>query len=834
MVKIWLTSLILAAGNLFPLDQDPTRHAKPPCLSLFSPAHSTKLNAANVAVELNLDLDALYTTGAKCISLPSMPFVQLTDLQRSARVGDSQVWQAQLRGGNGQQALFTVRDQALSAMIYLDGVTWRVSAEPDGRHLLYAIDDQSFVVENPHIDEAFKLPNTAHDQDTPTAPLQPPVGPDAPTVLHRGVQDDGSSVDVLIAYTAAARDGAGGSDQINALIDAAIAQTNVAFQNSGIRPRVNLVHKVLTAYTESGSSSGDLAQLANKADGVLDEVHALRDTHAADLVMLIVETAPGCGISYIGSQTSAPSAGFGVVVRSCMLDNHSLAHEIGHAFGAGHDRGSIDTSASFAFGYGAPNSSFRTIMAYAAACKTRCSRIPYFSNPAISYNGQPTGVTEGTATGANNAKAINASALNIANYRAGVGSLSCVNLETLATGPGRISLDRQFDCNNNTQYISGTLVNVSAIPDTNASFGGWSGAVSGSAPSQAVLLNGSKQIAAKFDTCLPVTSAVTGGSGSVMITPAANCGNGSGYTPGTKVTFKAVLNPGSSFKQWSGQYTGTQLEWSTILEQPINVLATLDGCVTVFSRTVGAGSIDIAPPPNCENGRSYLPGTIITAKAIASTGTTFAGWDRADTTIVNPLIFAVNADTMLAARFGVAAGNTSADSAKSSKLKLECNPLCGIFLPMVQASGDAAGMRRTLAKPTNVVRTISSKLAYNDVLWTNEIASDESSIQVCKGSAGTSSVWFRLVPPKSGELKIETTGSNYATRIGVWHETGAMLQMIGCSQLAPNDRPANLALEVQQGLSYLIAVADTIQNEDGSNLIGRTGGRLQFRLEMTP
>ena len=54
-------------------------------------------------------------------------------------------------------------------------------------------------------------------------------------------------------------------------------------------------------YTESGNMGTDLSRLTSTFDGIMDEVHVLRDTHGADLVMLITD-----GRDYCCGTKSAP------------------------------------------------------------------------------------------------------------------------------------------------------------------------------------------------------------------------------------------------------------------------------------------------------------------------------------------------------------------------------------------------------------------------------------------------------------------------------------------------------------------------------------------------
>ena len=106
----------------------------------------------------------------------------------------------------------------------------------------------------------------------------------------------GVTIDVAVVYTPAAREAAGGTAAIEALIDLMVAETNGAYEKSGVQHRLVLVVRSEVPYEETGDSDVDLDRLAEPADGYMDDVHALRARVGADLVHLIVD-AEGADVS---------------------------------------------------------------------------------------------------------------------------------------------------------------------------------------------------------------------------------------------------------------------------------------------------------------------------------------------------------------------------------------------------------------------------------------------------------------------------------------------------------------------------------------------------------
>lgn len=234
------------------------------------------------------------------------------------------------------------------------------------------------------------------------------------------------TIDVMVVYTTKARSEMGSDAAIRSLIDTAVEEANLAYANSGVSQRLRLVHAQEVTYDEDnlGTETADktfslaLARLRSTNDGHMDEIHAVREQHAADLVALIIKrTTISCGIGYVGTPPRE-SSGFSVTDRGC-VPNLTFAHELGHNMGLMHDRLNSTSAglSSYSYGYQDPGGEFRTIMAYSDGCAGRCTRIQRFSNPEIPYLGKPTGIAIDQSDSAYAARTLNESALMVANIR---------------------------------------------------------------------------------------------------------------------------------------------------------------------------------------------------------------------------------------------------------------------------------------------------------------------------------------------------------------------------------------------------------------------------------
>lgn len=383
------------------------------------------------------------------------------EMQEDLGNGQS-TWVGHAKGDKSNRVVIAMSDDAFAGTFTYQGRLFKLEPRPDGKHVVSEVSPLD--------------PAPEHD---PIPVYDARSGGSETTSGDATSGDSGDLViDVLVAYTSAvkARYGEAGA---KALVLQAVAETNQAYANSGIKTRLNLVHSTAVDYDESDSMLTDLSRLRSTNDNHLDELHTLRDTYGADLVSLIASQPGYCGLAYRMTYLSPSfaSSAFSVIHHSCATGYYSFGHELGHNQGLHHDIEAAGSSRSlypYAYGYQEPFASFRTIMAY--NCQGGCKRVNHFSNPDVNYKDKPTGI-DGAA---DNARTIDESAPIVANFRQSVTvqlapeAPSSLHAENLVLG--RVSLTWVDNADDESGYRieravdGGAFSTIASLPENSTEF----------------------------------------------------------------------------------------------------------------------------------------------------------------------------------------------------------------------------------------------------------------------------------------------------------------------------------------------------------------------------
>ena len=233
--------------------------------------------------------------------------------------------------------------------------------------------------------------------DVPSPP-KPPEGTGDDKLDLKAVEH-GSEVDVLAIYTKTAGVNRGGRTHIEtALYD------NEAYINEAFAAALTAI-RIIAIEEGPDDLPSTLSKLTQS-----EHVKRRREETKADLVVVVhhgFNEVPGVAYCFQPTQSASYNRDYiyvGLVDDDFILEYHTPAHEIGHLFGAGHEK--KGTCMSSGYVWEVAGKKFGTLMAYGG------ERMPVLSDPTMAEDGVPVGTQN-----ANNAAVVRQTSLTVANYQ---------------------------------------------------------------------------------------------------------------------------------------------------------------------------------------------------------------------------------------------------------------------------------------------------------------------------------------------------------------------------------------------------------------------------------
>ena len=442
-------------------------------------------------------------------------------------------------------------------------------------------------------------------------------------------------IDVMVGWSPKVTRNLGGLKGAETAARQGVGLLNEALANSKVKGRVRLVRaQEMSDYTGGEADEAALDALGKPDDGQLDDINDLRTKYGADLVTMLVTEGSGIANTPAPPSKRTVNRAFSAVNHT-YISNHTMGHEMAHNLGAIHDWVTDDEvnmpDRPYNHGYTPPDKAWRTVMAYPAICDG-CGRIPYFSNPLVTYtDGQVMGKADGDIKGpvadrpADNARLLDEMFSTVADYketRIPV-ELCDLTVSSADTAQGKASKA------STGPYAPGTVVTATATPTPGFVFVNWTldGKPHGTDRRTTVKIAGDHRLVAHFtegDT--PTYKVSTRGDpkegGRVELSPA-----GPDFPVGSTVTASYVRRSGAGlpFVGWSinGASAGKSRELTFTVDGPTEVVAHFSKVTSTLAASASpanTGTLDLSSTG------PYPPNSTVTVTATPATGKIFSHW----------------------------------------------------------------------------------------------------------------------------------------------------------------------------------------------------------------
>lgn len=141
-------------------------------------------------------------------------------------------------------------------------------------------------------------------------------------------------------------------------------------------------------------------------------------------------------------------------------------------------------------------------------------------------------------------------------------------------GQGTVNQEIVLAKSSSTDYESGTTVKLTAVPDDEWEFVGWSGDHEGTENPIQLTMDKAKTITAKFEMKSYPLNVQVEGQG--VVKEEILLSKSSDYPSGTKVKLTAEPNDGWIFVEWSGDHQGTENPITLTIDKAMSITATFE------------------------------------------------------------------------------------------------------------------------------------------------------------------------------------------------------------------------------------------------------------------
>lgn len=196
-------------------------------------------------------------------------------------------------------------------------------------------------------------------------------------------------------------------------------------------------------------------------------------------------------------------------------------------------------------------------------------------------------------------------------------------------------------------YSVDAPVQVEAVPDRGWTFEGWSGDATGDTNPLRLVMDGDKELTARFVEAPGTHTLTVGVSGNGATAPAAGA---RAYAAGSRVQVTAIPARGATFSEWRGAATGRDNPVTVSMDEDREVTAVFTP-ETATSHALTVTVVGNGSTSPSAGAHAYPAGTTVEITAIPSPGATFSGWSGAASGNATRTTVTLDADKTVTATF---------------------------------------------------------------------------------------------------------------------------------------------------------------------------------------
>ena len=326
------------------------------------------------------------------------------------------------------------------------------------------------------------------------------------------------------------------------------------------------------------------------------------------------------------------------------------------------------------------------------------------------------------------------------------------------------------------KYAKGTVVSLTASPDSGYDLKSWTGTSNDIANPATVTMSGRQRVSVAFkprssliiNNQEVIGAIVSFQEGSVSVNPAPD--DDKKYTQDTIVTLTAKPNPGYDWKNWTTTEGDTANPTTVIMSSRKQIAVTFElrsqllinnQVVSDSTMNFNEGSVTVSPAPGGDD--KYAKGTVISLTANPDSGYGLKNWSGTASDTLNPTTITINSDKHVSVTFelrfplAINGQQISSPTANFTEGSVSVNP----------APKDDG----KYSKDTTVALTAKAAAGYRFDQWSGDASGSTATVSLTMNSARNVTAVFKKIYNLTAS--VNATGGGSVSPTGGTYDAGS-------------------------------------------------------------